>query len=132
VSASGHLAVVSLGNRVSVFDVRNGEYVMRFSYNLGGTVSSACLSPDNEHLVVVGSNGSAAVGDVLTGQVFPLDGHVQESHGVGWTSDDQLVYLVVSDGGRTVVVRNSDGSGGEIARLEGAGDWLLTASGTMC
>jgi WD40 repeat protein len=132
VSASGYLAVVSLGNHVSVFDVRNGECVMRFSYNLGGTVSSACLSPDNEHLVVVESNGSAVVGDVLTGQVFPLDGHVQESHGVGWTSDDQLVYLVVSDGGRTVVVHNSDGSGGEIARLEGAGDWLLTASGTMC
>lgn len=132
VSASGDLAVVSLGNRVSVFDIRIDDYVMWFSRNLGGTVTSACLSPDNEHLVVVGSNGAAFVGNVLSGELFPLDGHIQESHGVGWTSDDQLVYLVVSDSGRTVLVRNSDGSGGEIALLEGAGYWLLAASGTMC
>ena len=132
VSASGDLAVVSLGNRVSVFDTRDGEYVMWFSRDLGGAVTSACLSRDNEHLVVVGSNGAAFVGNVLTGELFPLDGHVQESHGVGWTSNDQLAYLVVSDNGRTVGVRNSDGSGGEIAVLEGAGYWLLTASGSMC
>jgi hypothetical protein len=132
ISASGDLAIVATSNRVSVFNTRNGEYVMSYSHNLGGTVSSACLSPDTEHLVVVGSDGEAFVGNVLTGQVFALDGHVQESNGVGWTSVDQLVYLAVSDDGRTVVVHNSDESSGEIAHLEGAGDWWLAASGTMC
>jgi hypothetical protein len=51
---------------------------------------------------------------------------------VGWTSDDQLVYLTVSDNGRAVVALNSDESGGEIVILEGGDDWWLTASGTMC
>jgi hypothetical protein len=132
VATSGDLAVTATGDRVGVFDVRMGEYVISFSDSLGGTVTSACLSPDKARLVVVGSNGTAFVGNRLTGQVLPIDGQVQESHGVGWTSDDQLVYLTVSDNGRAVVALNSDESGGEIVILEGGDDWWLTASGTMC
>jgi hypothetical protein len=132
VSAAGDLAIVANRDWVGVFDPRAGEYVMSFSYNLGGTVTSACLSPNSVLLVVVGSNGAAFIGNRITGQLHPLDGHVQESHGVGWTSDDQLVYLTVSDSGRAVVALNSDESGGEIAFLKGGGDWLLATSGSMC
>jgi hypothetical protein len=132
VSGSGDFIVTAQSNRMSVSSISSEEDDVWFSYNLGGTVSSACLSPDQQHLVVVGSNGNAFIANVQTGQMFALDGQVQASHGVGWTSNDQLVYLSVSENGRTLVAHDSDESSGVIAQLDGAGDWWLTASGTMC
>jgi len=53
---------------------------------------------------------------------------------IGWTtrSTPFRLDLTVSDSGRAVVALNSDEPGGEIAFLEGGGDWLLATSGSMC
>jgi hypothetical protein len=131
-SASGNLAILVFGDRVSVVDYQRNVQVGQFFYDLGGSVGSACLAPDLEHVVVVGSNGNAFIGNVDTGELIALDSDVQPSHGVAWTSNDQLVYLRVSENGRTLVTHGADESGGGIALLDGAGEWWLTASGTMC
>jgi hypothetical protein len=132
VSASGDLAVLVFGDRVSVVHYQRGVEVEQFFYDLGGSVGSACLSPDQEHVVVVGSNGNAFIGNVDTGELFGLGSEVQPLHGVAWTSNDQLVYLRVSKNGRTLATHGTDEPGIGIALLDGAGDWWLTASGTMC
>jgi len=90
---------------VSIFDISSGDYVSSFPFDFGEAVTSACLSPDREHVVVVGSNGEAMVGNTTTGEVMPLKDTGQEqirseilvpnrlTHGIGWTTADQVVFI---------------------------------------
>jgi WD40 repeat protein len=135
VAASGDLLVVVSSDRVSIVDIANGDYLNSFTFDFGERVSSACLSPDQRHIFVVGSNGRAYLGNTISGELFGDYPPIQAVHGVGWTSDDQLVYLAVSEMGRSLVVQDLSPFGSdrhEIALLSGTKKWWLAASGTMC
>jgi hypothetical protein len=135
VAASGDLLVVASSDRVSVVDTATGDYLNSYTFDFGEGIGSACLSPDQRHVVVVGSNGRAFLGNTISGELFVDYPAIQVSHGVGWTSDDQLVYLAVSENGRSLVVQDLSPFGSdshEIALLSGTQDWWLAASGTMC
>ena len=104
-------------------------------------MTSACLSPDGQHVIIVGWNGEAVVGNTTNGEVIVLNGairnysliSVQPKHGIGWTTDDQLV--LIGEGEYSKHVFGFDIATGEsfaIAELDGPEEWRLTASGTMC
>jgi hypothetical protein len=158
VAASGNLVVVAANWHVRVLDIVSGEYVGPpvNLFDLHGSVTSACLSPDGQHVIVVGQDNRAVVGNTTTGEVLALNEmtdigiiSVHQKHGIGWTTDDQLVFIgAVEDVVRDVVFGDERGdaklnifgldiSSGEsfaIAELhepENLG-WWLTASGTMC
>lgn len=109
VGASGNLVVVAVRGGVSIFDISLGACVSSFPFDFGEAVTSACLSPDREHVVVVGSNGEAIVGNTTTGEVMPLKDTGEEqvrseilvpnqlTHGIGWTTDDQVVFIGVDE-----------------------------------
>jgi hypothetical protein len=111
VTASGNLVVVAVRGGVRFFDISSGSYVSSFPFDFGEAVTSACLSPDREHVVVVGSNGDAIVGSTTTGEVMPLkDTGAEQSrseilvpnqltHGIGWTTADQVVFIGVDEDG---------------------------------
>jgi hypothetical protein len=143
VGASGNLVVVAANWRVRVLDIVSGEYVGPpvNLFDLYGPVTSACLSPDGHYVFVVGQDGRAVVGNTTTGEVFALNEmtdigiiSVHQKHGIGWTTDDQLVFI--GDGeGVPYHIFGFDISSGEsfaIAELDGPQGWWLTASGTMC
>ncbi|MGI9584171.1 MAG: hypothetical protein ACR2N7_01105 [Acidimicrobiia bacterium] len=139
-TASGNVVVVSSGS-VDVLDIVRGELVSSFgSSELPdiGRVASACLSPDGQHVIVVGSNGEAVVGNTATGQVVRrLKYHdlasIQRNNGIGWTTDDQIVFI--AGDGDPKDVFGFDIAGNEpfhLASLHGSEAWWLTASGTVC
>jgi hypothetical protein len=146
VAASGNLVVVATAGRVSVLDIASGDYLSSFSFNSGGTVTSACLSPDRRRVIVVGSNGEAVVGNTTTGEISVIDGtnvdydelwpnitSIQQTHGIGWTADDQVVFIGGGEDRKHLF--GFDIATGEIfkiADLDGAGEWWLAASGSMC
>jgi hypothetical protein len=128
---------------VNVLDIVSGEFVSSVELpDIRRPVTSACLSPDGQHVIVVGSNREAVVGNTTTGEVFGLTGviepfglgmTVQPKHGIGWTTDDQLVFI--AGDGDTKHVFGFDISSGDsfvIAELDGPEEWWMTASGTMC
>jgi outer membrane protein assembly factor BamB len=145
VAASGNLVVVKPSEQsVDILDIVSGEYVG--SFELPGVVrpvTSACISPDGKHVIVVGWNGEAVVGNTTTGEVVGLTGviepfglgmTVQRKHGIGWTTDDQLVFIgdVKHD---SINIFGFDIATGErfvVAELDGPERWWLTAGGTMC
>jgi WD40 repeat protein len=143
VAASGNLVVVVWPGSVNVLDIVSGENVASFELpQIVGPVTSACLSPDGQHVIVVGSNREAVVGNTTTGEVFGLTGviesfglgmTVQPKHGIGWTTDDQLVFIAGDGDTKHVFGFDiSSGDGFAIAELHGPEEWWLTASGTMC
>jgi hypothetical protein len=152
VAASGNLVVVAANWHVRVLDIVSGEYVGPpvNLFDLHGSVTSACLSPDGQHVFVVGQDGRAVVGNTTTGEVFALNEmtdigtiSLHQKHGIGWTTDDQLVFIgAASDvrderGDLKHNIFGLDISSGEsfaIAELDGPEElgWWLTASGTMC
>jgi len=145
VGASGNLVVVALRGGVSIFDISSGDYVSSFPFDFGEAVASACLSPDREHVVVVGSNGEAIVGNTTTGDVMPLkdtdhgeDGKAilvpnQLTHGIGWTAVDQVVFIGEDeDRSHFFGFDIATGESFHIADLPGVGGWWIAANGSMC
>jgi len=137
-AASGSLVVVRTSGSVNVLDIRRRGFVSSFELPRFGR--SACLSPDGQHVIIVGVNGEAAVGNITTGEVIDLNRgngnqsmNVARKHGIGWTADDQLVFI--AGDGDTKHILGFDiasGDGFVIAELHGPEEWWLTASGTMC
>jgi hypothetical protein len=147
VDASGNLVVVAVRGGVSIFDISSGDYVSSFPFDFGDAVTSACLSPDRRHVIVVGSNGESVVGDTVTEEVivledtydsyeydsYALETSIQRKHGIGWTANDQVVFIGRDEDHRRLF--GFDIATGEIfkiADLDGAGEWWLAASGSMC
>jgi hypothetical protein len=143
VAASGDLVVVVSSGQVRLLNIASGEYVgSSFQFpEVSAPITSACLSPDGEHVIVVGRTGEAVVANTATGEVIVLRGairdysliSVQPKHGIGWTTNDQLV-LIGEDGFSTHVFGFDieKGEGFVVTELEGPEEWWLTASGTMC
>ena len=147
VAASGNLVVVaSIVQSVSVLDIVSGEYVG--SFELPGVrrpVTSACVSPDGQHVIVVGFNGQAVVGNTTTGEVISLNEvtvwlygpgmTIQLEHRTGWTTDDQLGFIAGNEDAKHIVGFDiATDQSFHVATLDGPKDsaWWLTASGTMC
>jgi hypothetical protein len=140
VAASGNFVVIDTGStRVEVLDIVGGEYVGSFDLpQVPRPVTSACLSPDGQHVIVVGSNGEAVVGNIATGEIIDLNAvnaefAIQQERGIGWTTDDQLVFIGRGEDGKHIV--GLDIATGErfiVAELDGPEEWWMTASGTMC
>jgi hypothetical protein len=141
IAASGNVVVVVTPGGVNVLDIVSGEVVSSFELPLIDTRGgSACLSPDGQHVVIVGSNGEAAVGNITSGEVIslneaignhPMD--IERKHGIGWTTDDQLVFIgdVEGDAKHIFGFDVRTGESFLVATLYGP-DWRLAASGTMC
>jgi WD40 repeat protein len=142
VAASGILVVVASNLRMRFLNVETGEYAGSVGFlNISGPVTSACLSPDGRYVIVVGQDGRAVVGSTRTGDGFGLIEmtdigiiSVQRKHGIGWTTEDQLVFIgdVEGDAKHIFGFDISSGESFVIAELDGPKDWWLTASGTMC
>ena len=129
---------------VGVLDIVSGEKVASFDLDhVPRPVTSACLSPDGQHVIVVSWNGEAVVGNIATGEVIDLNAvnaefPIQQEHGIGWTTDDQLVFIGEGEigegeiGNRIVGFDITSGESFAVAQLDGPEDWWLAASGTMC
>jgi len=138
VAASGNLVVVVTSLSVNVLDIQRRGTVSSFERPI--LLTSACLSPDGQHVIIVGSNGEAIIGDITSGEVIslneaignqPMD--IQRNNGIGWTADDQLVFI--GRDGDTKHVFGFDIATNDffhVATLDGSEEWWLTASGTMC
>lgn len=132
-TAGGDLAVVGSPGLISVLDLASGEYLAGLPIELGGgNVSEVCLSPAQEHVVVVGSTGRAFVADTRTGEVSQRLSAIDPHNSVGWTSDDQLVYIVDDGDPRIRALDVTTGATFDVAALRSSLGWWLTASGTMC
>jgi hypothetical protein len=137
-AASGNYAAVVSKDEVSILNVANGEYVSTFSLQFGDVdVSSVCLSPDQEYVAVVASNGLAIVGNTSNGRTIDLTQAANSRRpairSVAWTSADQLVYVIELRDETAVETFDVTTRGRhQIATLQGSHEWWLTASGTMC
>jgi len=143
VTASGNLIVAVTSESVDVIDITGRGFVSSIEFpDIPGAPTSACLSPDAQHVIIVGSNGEAVVGNITSGEVislneatmgdYPMD--IERKHGIGWTADDQLVFIGEPEGDANHIF-GFDVATGEsfvFAQLDGAEEWWLTASGTMC
>jgi hypothetical protein len=137
IAASGNVVVVVTPGGVNVLDIVSGEVVSSIELPDIGRVTSACLSPDGQRVIFVGPNGEAVIGNIASGEVISLndDGvSVQPKHGIGWTTDDQLVFIGEPEGDAKHIFGFDIASGESFvfAQLDGTDSWWLTASGTMC
>jgi hypothetical protein len=143
VAASGDLVVVASPDQVTALDVVTGEDIGSIKVEFTDPVRSACLSPDREHVILVAWNGEAVVGNIATGEVIDLNEvvehyddlteSIQQDHGIGWTANDQLVFIAQGEGSRNVFGYDiATGEGFHVATLDSPAPWWLTASGTMC
>jgi hypothetical protein len=144
VSALGDVVVVASTGRARFLNVVSGEYVGSVELlDIRGPVTSACLSPDGQYVIVVGWNGKAVVGNTNTGEVVGLNEvtedyfgpglSVQQEHGIGWTTDDQLVFIAGNEDAKHIFgfdLANRDSF--HMATLSGLQEWWMTASGTLC
>jgi hypothetical protein len=137
-AGSGDYAVVVSRDEVGVLNIADGEYAATFSLDFGDVdVTSVCLSPDQEYVAVVASNGEAIVGNTSSGRVIDLTRAANSKRpairSVAWTSADQLVYVIeLRD---EIVVETFDVTTRgrrRIAVLEGSQAWWLTAGAAMC
>ena len=134
-AAAGNLAVVVSSGVIDIFDLAVGNYVTSFPIQLGeGIVSEVCLSPGQETVAIVGSTGQVDVVETRTGAVLLRLSGVHAFNAMGWTSPEQLVYIADLDERtrRIYAVDVATGAIHNIADLEGAIGWWLTASGAMC
>jgi hypothetical protein len=138
VTASGDLVVVASPGVVRILDVVSGEYVSSFALDFAVPVTSACLSPDGQHVIIVGWGGEAVVGNTTTGEIvrrleygYPIQ--IRRKHGIGWTTNDQLVFIGAPEGDADHIFTYDIDSGESfvVFQLDGAKGWLA-ASGTMC
>jgi hypothetical protein len=95
VAASADLVAVASLRELSVLDAETGLEVAVFSVDLlDEPVRSACISPDQRLIAVVGDDGQAFVGhmDTSVAELLPKRIHGQASF--AWSTNDQLVYII--------------------------------------
>lgn len=133
-AASGDVAVVRYPGILAVLNIANGDLLITFPIDFGfARVTAVCLSPDLRHLVVVASDGEAFIGDIGGGEVVKRLSGIQATNGVGWTANDQLVYVVKQpDATYLEAVDLGSDMQDRVAVLEGSAEWWLAASGAMC
>jgi hypothetical protein len=134
-TAAGDVAVlVSAADVIFVVDVATGDHLSAFDIDLGeGNVSYVCLSPDQRHVVVVGSTGEAFVGDTSNGEITLLLSGVHNWKSVGWTSNTQLVYIIdIADETFIQTYNLATAETHNVATLQSIFGWMFTANGSMC
>ena len=132
-AVAGDLAVVVSPGVMRMLDLDGGEYIASVPLELAeGLVSEVCLSPDQNYVAVFGSTGQAFVADTRTGEVLQRLGTVNGHNSVGWTSNEQVVYIVDDVDARIQALDVATGATHDIAALGSSRGWWLTASGTMC
>lgn len=133
-AASGNLAVVVSPDDVSILNIVSGDCLSAFRIEFSRSVlSSGCLSPDQQHLAMVGSGGEAFLGDTNDGTFAELPSGIHGWKSLGWTSDTQLVYIINIDD--ETLIQSFDivtGATHDVATLHSFREWSLTASGSMC
>ncbi len=142
VAASGDFVVVASPGSVRVLDITSGEYAdpIMLGFDFTVPVTSACLSPDGQHVIIVGFNGEAVVGNTQTGEIVrrlkyahPLPITIEPKHGIGWTTNDQLVFVgdIEDDASHLFSYDIASGESYVFGQLD-SDNSSLTASGTMC
>lgn len=133
-AASGNVAVAVSPDEVSILNILSGDYLSAFRIEFSRSVlSTVCLSPDQQHLAMVGSNGEAFLGHTDDGSFIELPAGIHGWKSIGWTSDTQLVYIIDIDD--ETLIQSFDittGATYDIATLQSFRRWMLTASGSMC
>jgi hypothetical protein len=93
-ASSGSLVAVASPTDVSVLDIETGLVVAAFSADLlDEPIRSACISPHQLFIAVVGVEGQAFVGHLDTGITELLPKRIHGVNSFGWTASDQLVYI---------------------------------------
>ncbi len=133
-TATANTAVVVSPGLIRVLDFATGEFVASFPIELGeGLVSEVCLSPDQDYVAIVGSTGEAFIADTRSGEVLQRLAGVHGNNSIGWTSNDQIVYIADIAGATWIEALDvSTGDSADVAVLSGSQGWWLTASGAMC
>ena len=133
-AASGNVAIVESPNEVSMLNIVSGNYLAAFGIEFARSVlSSVCLSPDQQHLAMIGSGGEAFLGDVDDGSFIELPSGIYGWRSIGWTSDTQLVYIIdIEDETFVQTLDITTGETQDIATLQSFRGWTLSASGSMC
>lgn len=133
-AASDDLVAVIVPGELLVLNISNGDLLTTFSVAAEPhDITAVCISPDQQHLVVVTSRGDAFIGRLIDGEIVTLLSDVQGPNGVGWTSNDQVVFISTEEG--TLSLEGYDIATSErnrFASLEGSDVWWLAASGAMC
>jgi hypothetical protein len=143
IAASGDVIVVASPDQVTALDAVTREDIGSVKVDFTDPVRSACLSPDREHVILVAWNGEAVVGNIATGEVIVLNEvvehfedlseSIQQEHGIGWTANDQLVFIAEGEGSRNIFGYDmATGESFHVATLDSPAPWWLSASGTMC
>ena len=133
---SGNVAVVISPGRLAVIDMVTGDLLS--SVGLGalgeGLVGEVCISPDQNHVAVVGSTGEAFIMATDTGTILHRLSGVHANNSIGWTDPSQFVFIADSTDGASVQALNiATGQTERVAALGGFPTfWWLAASGTMC
>lgn len=119
---------------ITVHDIATGDTVTTFTLNTDdGFARFGCFSPDQRFIAISSASGGAFLGDTQNGSLVELPTGIQEWKSLGWTSPDQLVYIINTEGETLVQTYNiTTGQTHNIAALQSLGGWFLTASGTMC
>jgi hypothetical protein len=96
-AASGSLvAAVSL-REISVIDIDTGLTVAAFSVDLlDEPIQSACISPDQRLIAVVGDDGQAFIGHIDTSVADLLPKRIHGPSSYAWSTRDQLAYITDS------------------------------------
>ncbi len=133
-AASGDVAVFRYPGILAVLNITNGDLLITFPIDFGfARVTDVCLSPDLRHLVVVASDGEAFIGGIGDGEVVKRLSGIQATNGVGWTANDQLVYVRKQpDATYLEAVDPGGGMQDRVAVLVGSAEWWLAAGGAMC
>lgn len=135
-STGGNVAVVVSPDQVRILDLVSGQYQGTFPILLRDEehlVSEACLSPNQHHVAIVARTGEAFVADADSGAVLQRLSGIPPVNSVGWTSDDQLVYISdVAGQTRVQALDISTETIHDVANLRSDRGWWLTASGSLC
>jgi WD40 repeat protein len=93
-ASSGNVAAVVSPSEVIVLDIETGFQVAAFPVDLlNEPVRSACISPEQRFIAVVGDDGQAFIGNMDTNVADSLPKRIYGANSFGWATDDQLVYI---------------------------------------
>jgi serine/threonine protein kinase/tetratricopeptide (TPR) repeat protein len=115
------LAVTSLDNRISIFQINNGARIQAFT-PLSDTLSSIALSPGGQQLSVGSADGTVTLWQVDSGELlWTRTGHSDTIQGTTFSPDGQMLAVFGRDGTVTLW-RVQDGT--LLQTLTGHSDWV--------